>query len=79
MHIVDYGIGVMLQEVADLKETQDYPKRIVKKLRVVAHDHFRGAERAFPLHQETLERLKKVELHQTTRSVPYQSLSNSLG
>lgn len=64
MHIIDYGTGIMLQEMADLRESQDYPERIVKKLRTVACDHLKGAEKALPTHQDTLNRIKHIETYQ---------------
>ena len=71
MHIIDYGIGVMLQELADLKESQDYSKRIIKKLRTVACEHFKGAEKALPTHEDTINRIINIESYQQQNMIPY--------
>ena len=71
MHIIDYGTAVMLQEIADIKAKQDFPERTIKKLRSVACDYFRGAQRTFPTHQDTLNRIKEMETHSRSEAIPY--------
>ena len=60
MHIVDFGCGVMLQELADLKMASGGDPRIVKRLRRMAQQHFQEAEKLMPNHQETQSRADAV-------------------
>lgn len=68
MHIVDYGTGVMLQELADERELRNnYPDepytdvKTIARLRALASDHFFGAEISMPTHSDTLERYTKLQ------------------
>lgn len=61
----------MLQEMADYRKSQDYPERIIKKLRTVACNHFKGAEKALPTHEDTLKRIKVIESYDVNNLVPY--------
>lgn len=60
MHIVDFGSGVMLQELADLKVMTGADPRIVKRLRKMAQHHFQEAEKLMPNHEETHNRADAV-------------------
>jgi hypothetical protein len=71
MHIIDYGTAVMLQEIADIKATEDFPERTIKKLRSVACDYFHGAQRTFPTHQDTIDRIKEIESYSRSQTIPY--------
>jgi hypothetical protein len=48
MHIVDYGTGIMLQELAENKEHQGGDVRTIRRLRNLANEHFLGAEKTLP-------------------------------
>lgn len=76
MHIIDYGTAVMLQEIADLRESEDYPDRTIKKYRSVAYDHLKGAQKASPIHQDTTNRIQQLELSKRHEFFPYLFISN---
>jgi hypothetical protein len=71
MHIIDYGTAVMLQEIADLRESENDSKRMIKKLRSVAGEHFEGAQRAHPTHEDTIKRIKELESYSRSETIPY--------
>ena len=60
MHIVDFGTGIMLQELAENREKQGGDLRTVRRLRSLATEHFVGAEKALPNHSPTKEKKNKM-------------------
>jgi len=61
MHIVDFGTGLMLQEMANNRSTLGDDPKIIARLRSLANEHFLDAERAMPTHKETMERTAKIK------------------
>lgn len=53
MHIVDFGTGIMLQELAENKEHQGGDLRTIRRLRNLANEHFLGAEKTLPNYAPT--------------------------
>ncbi|CAE7567187.1 unnamed protein product, partial [Symbiodinium microadriaticum] len=57
MHVVDYISGCLMQEKAEARaELRDADPRIISRLRSMAGEHFRHAEKTLPLHRETCSR-----------------------
>ena len=69
MHVVDYVSGCLLQEMADVRvASPNADPRIIRRLRSMAGEHFRHAEKMLPAHRETCSRADVIkELNQAKK------------
>lgn len=70
MHIVDFGLGVNLQQQADGIEESGGDARTVTRLRKLAAECYQQAQHMMPTHEETLSRAHQVYRHTSDDAKP---------
>ena len=61
MHVVDFGTGIMLQELAEEgNSTGNLSQRFLHRIESMADDSFLRALKAMPSHTETADKVKLI-------------------